>query len=422
MRILRHASLGLTLAVLALLGSLANFSGTLAGDARSLMATPTTATCSPVQEQNFDVVQISPDGKYLLTVLSLFKDFLLSSSEVRLWSIETGKLIFVLKDPSIERFSALDISPDSKYALIGPSMQGARSRLVTLWSIPAGGKLQTIRLKGPTNYLDRNARFSLDGKYIFTTDHRGAYLWDIARLVQHRSFSPSDNGKPETTRAAKISPDGKQVFTVSSQIGQDGYAVNVKRGRIWDVKTGKQLHLFDELVFFEGEIYPFYSPDSKYMVIPISENYTLWDTQNFTQVSRLSDYLDRSIEFEVFSPDSRYVLGRKYPSSTSMIVEAKTGKIILSFEAEGPQAEARFFSDSKKVIFAEKEDLDQYTVFSVRDILSGKELWNFRIADGYNPSLLYQLTPNDENIVTGLMSNRVRVWDVKTGKLIREFC
>jgi WD40 repeat protein len=32
------------------------------------------------------------------------------------------------------------------------------------------------------------------------------------------------------------------------------------------------------------------------------------------------------------------------------------------------------------------------------------------------------LSPDDKYLITGLGYDKIRVWDVKTGKLVREFC
>ena len=203
MWITRSTSLRLTLMVLAIAFSLASLSEPLVSYAGTLTATPTSMTCPPVQEQSYDVVRISKDGKYLLSGLSVFEGSLLSSSEVRLWSIDTGKLVFVLKDPSIERFSVLDISPDTAYLLIGPSDDGDHSTVATLWSTSTGTKLRTINFKDQVNYQDENSRFSPDGKYILTTDYSGSYLWDT-QGIQYRSFSLADAENPEGTLAARF--------------------------------------------------------------------------------------------------------------------------------------------------------------------------------------------------------------------------
>jgi hypothetical protein len=73
-------------------------------------------------------------------------------------------------------------------------------------------------------------------------------------------------------------------------------------------------------------------------------------------------------------------------------------------------------------MFIERSDNYDISVFSVRDNLTGEELWSFTTAASIEQMLSMILTADDQYIITGRGSEKLRMWDVRTGILVREFC
>jgi len=147
----------------------------------------------------------SPDSRYLLTVWN---------DKARIWEVETGKQIQLIKQPEGEEVWCVAFSPDGKYALTG-DING----LIRLWDVETGNELREY--VGHAGLIE-SITFSHDGKYILSTsDDSTARLWDVATGMELRRFV----GDIGSLSGGAFSPDDKYVLTGAS----DGIA------RMWFV-------------------------------------------------------------------------------------------------------------------------------------------------------------------------------------------
>ena len=155
-----------------------------------------------------DSVAISSNGKYMSSVSS--------SKNAKLWDIQTGKIIISFKEPS----TALDFSPDSRYAIYG-----SYSRTLKLVDIKKSKVIKTF--KGHQFHINSVA-FSPNGKYIVSGANDGTIkLWDIKTSKNIRTY----NGGLTNPISVVISPNGKYILSGNSD----------KTVNIWNLKTGEEL-------------------------------------------------------------------------------------------------------------------------------------------------------------------------------------
>src|SRR3954454_5134962 len=131
------------------------------------------------------------------------------------------------------RVWSIDISPDGRRAL-----SGSQDRSVRLWDLESGREL--LRLLGHSQTV-YGVAFSPDGRHAASgSDDRSIRLWDLVRgeevkrLIGHGVNGEGGDKPYEGVREVAFSPDG---FLIASA-GMDHTA------RIWDVRTGDQLHCF----------------------------------------------------------------------------------------------------------------------------------------------------------------------------------
>jgi hypothetical protein len=200
-------------------------------------------------------VAFSPDGRQALTVSN-------EDRAVRLWDVQTGKEIRVLKGHTahvhgvafspdgrralsgsedgtmclwdlgsgnvLRRFTAhtlgVAFSPDGRRALSG----GTQDHLVRLWDVETGAEVR--RLRGHNGFVT-GVVFLPGGRQALSCSHdQTLRLWDLDSGQAIRSFS----GHTAEVQGVAITRDGK--FGLSSSAD--------KTVRLWDLQTGKEIHCF----------------------------------------------------------------------------------------------------------------------------------------------------------------------------------
>jgi len=160
---------------------------------------------------------LSPDHRLLLG--------LGSDARVRLWRVESGELVAVLKghQEAIAAGSALRIattrfSPDSTRIVTA----GADHTAI-VWEAQTGRQQRVLRHTAPVT----SASFSPDGLSIVTTTQDGTVRISDAATGEPRMVLSGHQGP---VLDAQFSPDGRSLVTA----GNDGTA------RLWDLQTGAE--------------------------------------------------------------------------------------------------------------------------------------------------------------------------------------
>lgn len=196
----------------------------------------------------------SPNGRQILTVGQ--------DSNVRLWDVQTGKVIRVLKGHT-SFLNRVEFSPDGRRALSGSSdgtvrlwdlesgnelrrfpvgavgvafssdgrraLSGGRwDSLVRLWDVETGAEVRQLR--GHTGPVTDVVFLPGDRQALSCSHDRTLRLWDLDSGAEIRVFS----GHTNFVQNLAITRDGRYAMSASAD----------RTVRLWDLRTGKELHCF----------------------------------------------------------------------------------------------------------------------------------------------------------------------------------
>lgn len=249
-----------------------------------------------------DSICFSPDGKLLSAARNWQQGK--EAGVVQLWDVATGKLHGRLEgDENLIRCAAF--SPDGK-RLAGHSQWGEeRMGAVRVWELATGKELLHI----PTNSAGHTIAFSPDGQLLaFDVGYtirlcQARTGKELLKLEGHQNVSTGERMNSGYVNALAFSPDGKLLASASCD----------STARIWDVTTGRTLHVLEGHQGFVNCVTFF--TDGK-TVITGGEDGTIrcWEAATGRQLSELSAHekskLDQSdLRKDVFSlsfsPDGR---------------------------------------------------------------------------------------------------------------------
>lgn len=260
-------------------------------------------------------------------------------------------------------FNRVRFSRDGKYAVVG----GGGLILYDLATGKEVGRVLEFGGARPGLDVSRDGKFALTGHAANTSVH----LVELPSLKTAKTLNGHEGGSEKGIRGVCLSPDGNLAASVA---GDDALI-------IWDVKKGGAARR----IALRG------SP-----------------------ATRLNAPL-----FVAFSPDGKRVLVG-HPGSAEWplrlgLYEVATGKLaaMLTHKA-GTATSAAFFPDGKRVIASTTSG--KAVVLSVT---GGKEL--LRLGHGIYASAV-ALSPDGGRAATvGYHDRLVRVWDLRTGKLLETF-
>ncbi|MGD9679216.1 MAG: caspase family protein [Vulcanibacillus sp.] len=198
-----------------------------------------------------------------------------------------------------------------------------------------------------------------------------------------------------------------------------------------------------------------FSPDGNY-ILTTGENAKLWDAVTATEIRTFRGNSDFGINSVCFTSDSKSILIQD-TYKTAKLYDLITGNILSSFEGENGKCKIKsihiisennmvmiVFSDSviyfdlsgtiiKTVklnvdTFVEHSSLStdsRYLVtthfreFKLWDPNTGKDLIKVRDEDSFITSINF--SPDGRYILTGKYDNKSKLWDIKTGELLKIF-
>ncbi|MDA1013764.1 MAG: PDZ domain-containing protein [Planctomycetota bacterium] len=227
-----------------------------------------------------------------------------------------------------------------------------------------------------------------------------------------------------------IFPDGKRVVSAS---WREDY--------IWELATGKELGQFIGARSLAVAI----SGDGKRVAIEGFDALTIHDAANNKQLLSFNPHgdWDRKFPFRpqifamTFSADNKLLAttGREarvggrhgYPGGVVNVWDAATGKEVCSFGKLPHTAGSVAFSPDGKQIaagtFGASSELPDAALFSVWEIGSGKQILSAKMHEKIsvtdNPCNVRAVIfhPDGKHVLTGSLDNKLRVWELSSGKL-----
>lgn len=417
------------------------------------------------QSPEITATAFSPNGNFILTGSS--------DETVFLWEVATGLVIRHFKHPGVVIAAAF--SPDGRIILTGSD-----SGLATLWDAATGRELR--RLGNQSNL--HSVAFSPDGRVIVIGGQDHTILWDAAtgavirdysglKQINSVAFSPdgrqliTSNGD-KTARLWDV-VTGKEVQRLihsvpvySAQLSPDGRFILTTGGdmtaHLWSVSTGTENKYFKA----RGEVASAaFSPDGRF-ILTGGDEALLWDLRTGNEVSKFS-YPGKSTLVE-FSPDGNLVLlggelgARVYFAETAEVFQifkgysdivwdvafSRDGRYILTggdnarlWDINTGQEVHRFgelawvnavaFSPDGRFALTGGKGVHLWNINTGQEVQHyGEPLYDVR-AIAFSPDGRYLVTGGGEaandlsDSFEASTGNTVRLWDTKSGKLIRTF-
>ena len=303
----------------------------------------TMITALDIHESPVQFAEISPDGKFVMTITY--------NMAVRVWDVASGKLLNQVaceyKDPL-----PVIIGSDGK-TLIVQNLN--RHSWIFGMDMASGKLLFELKLNNKQDILPSD--ISPDGNSIITANFTNRA--SLVSLTPGKKMISLENTM-DTVRSIKFNPDGKTAMTLSS----DNIA------RIWDAATGKLIRSLNDSAKGDGARTQSadYSPDGNYVVTTSVDNQakiqeagsgkTLYSLPLLPNIryGRFSTILEP--HFPEFSPDGQNLLNlvQTYHGIQAEIREAATGKVVQLLGVKGKNISSAGFSPDGKTIYTAMDD------------------------------------------------------------------
>ncbi len=385
---------------------------------------------------------LSPDGRWVLTGGQGRREG--DDQDVgvaRLWEVATGNEREAF-NVSPHPIHSLAFSPDGRRAAAGDDDGD-----VVLWDVVQGKWLST--LQAHTSQVT-SVTFSSEGKQLLTGSwDRQAVLWDAITGQPVRSF----RGHTNAISSVALSPDGKCVLTGG---GDQGDAELF----LWDAATGRQLQAFRDLKAEANSVA--FSPDGRHALAGLNDGTArMWDASSGRPVRTFGG--EAFLPGILFDPDGRQIhlafgetltswglagmpTTRRFPGELtgafsadgrrSVVINATDDALICdlsSGEIVGTVASPHALYDEKYAFDYMALNSDGTRLFTtwrgpftldggsyLWDAATGKKLHT--LVEPFKGSWVASaaFSADGRRLITGSIGQTATVWDVATGKRLRE--
>jgi len=331
--------------------------------------------------------------------------------------------------------------------------------------LPKGvvGRLGTARLRhaGSVN----GVAFSPDGKTLASTAwNRKVRLWDVKTAKPIRRLPGKQYG---SFFAAAYSPDGNLLAAVGDQgrvhlwmpeTGEELFHTQLHMGRtygvafapdgktfasagqdrairVWNILTGKQDRVFDTGVRVRDHHAVAFSPDGKWLASGAGKTIHLWNLTKGGKHKTIATDYRRAIVSLHYTPDGKHLISSGYRYVSDTLPDGqRVGRSIAGIDVWDPKTlkKTRTFKDGKARMSECSTALskDGKTLVSVHydririwDVKSGKLRRTIR--DYFNSFGVrthgVALSPDGKTLAARGPGVAVLLWDVTTGKRLHRF-
>ncbi len=330
---------------------------------------------------------------------------------------------------------------DMKYSPDGTRLVMAGSFGILLYDVQRSGK-NIQKVDNPVKLAGHQERgwrvaFSPDGKILTTLGGMGSFrLWD-AKTGQHIRTLKRDPGTSNS--CVVFSPGGRMIVTGGNRfVTKDGKRME-GIVRLWDTHTGQHIRT---LIGHKRHVQSVaFSPDSRTIATGGTGSITgakdgstidgvvrLWDTHTGEHIRTLTGHRG-IINSVAFSPDGTLLASGGYDKPVRLW-DVKTGQQIRTLEegggrySMGPRDRGGTRSPMGPVdcvaFSPDGRTLASSNHLGVRlwDVKTGRLLRKFRERNGGHGITLVVYSP-DGRTIAACASNEVDLWDAETGQLLQ---
>ena len=247
---------------------------------------------------------------------------------------------------------------------------GSGDKTIKLWDVKTGGLIYS--LFGHTEIVNSVA-FSADGSLLVSGSKDDSIkIWDMAsrRLIRTIKGYSAGVGR---LKSVSFSADAKLIVAASD--------VQVK---IWDASNGKMVRAFKTTE-------------------PHTSGQMSWCCGSETQSA-------------IFSPDGKLIVSI-HEDGTIRVWNMKNDEPVRVIKGGYPDLSAVAISPNGKLIATGYNEGDSH--IELRSIVTGRLVGSMKADSDYVQSVAF--SPDGRMIASGHMADKIKVWDVTSRKLLREF-
>jgi WD40 repeat protein/serine/threonine protein kinase len=334
----------------------------------------------------------------------------------QIWESGTGKLLRTIPCGG-QYVHAVAFSSDGRYVATGGNNPAA---YVRIWDAANGEEVK--RPDGLSGHTDAvlSVAFSADGKKLLTASFdKTARLWDVETGRELHVF----RGHSWWVWSAAFSRDEKYIVTAS----QDGSAI------VWNAATGEK---FAQFLGHQGPVYSAaFSPDGtrvatggydKRVLVWRPAEVRKFDFARVAQGKEVEPVRFRALEGHgapvrsvAFSADGSLVVSGSH-DNTVKVWDAENGRTLNTFRGHDSWVRSCAFSPDGRTVVSAGYD-SRATLWSITDYEEVRVLQG-RILQGHNDAVLSASFNRDgKRIVTASRDHSAKTWDFDTGREIQSF-
>ncbi|MBN2535498.1 MAG: caspase family protein [Spirochaetales bacterium] len=253
------------------------------------------------------VLNFSNDGRYLVSAAL--------DGFVKLWHVETGKLIRTLAIGTGTEFHNAVFSPNDAFVAAG----GMYSSRVLLLDTKTGNLVHSLVSDAGGNIF--SLAFTKDGRYLAAGgtaagSDRAITIWDVSTGEKLVSFEYN----VRTIKQLVFSPDNYSLYSAGEYESDGEYRFRVKK---WNWKTGEEIRIVGD-----SSDYICITRDGQYLIKAINEQYMQLVDIGTNEIKKTCP-LYAYVQLIQFSPDYRYYITYY---QTLIVYDAQTDTKLHSLE------------------------------------------------------------------------------------------